>query len=130
MLEQTQPKNPQNPPPTAAPRPESHAQSSQASPHASAPSGLAESADHAMQSVGTLYNALDAVVSKSVRESPYVTLAAAAGVGFVLGGGMRSPFGQVLLRVGVRAFGPPLVSAALASFAERAQGLTQQEPQR
>jgi cell wall-associated NlpC family hydrolase len=99
---------------------------SHASEHASAPVGLAESADHALQSVGSLYNAVDTVVSKQVRERPYVALAAAAGVGFILGGGMRSPFGQVLVRVGVRAFGPPLVSAALNGVIERAQGLTQQ----
>lgn len=87
--------------------------------------GITESADLALQSVGELYSALDTAVSKHVRESPYVTLAAAAGVGFILGGGMRSPFGQLLVRVGVRAFGPPLVSAALHSVAERAQDLTQ-----
>lgn len=136
MLEQTQSsKNTQSSPGTP------HAAASQHSPeprephpeaqHASGPAGLAESADQALQSVGSLYNAIDAVVSKQVHERPYVALAAAAGVGFILGGGMRSPFGQVLVRVGVRAFGPPLVSAALHSVVERATGLTQQlEPQR
>lgn len=92
------------------------------------PIGVTESADLAIQSVGTLYQALDSAVSKQVRENPYATLAAAAGVGFVLGGGLRSPFGQLLVRVGVRAFGPPLVSAALHSAVERAQGLTQPKP--
>jgi hypothetical protein len=133
MLEQTQPKNTQShqgTPPTAAPQ---QSRESHATEHgsASAPAGLAESADQALRSVGSLYNAVDTIVSKQVRERPYVTLAAAAGVGFILGGGMRSPFGQVLIRVGVRAFGPPLVSAALHTALERAQGLTQQlEPQR
>jgi hypothetical protein len=88
------------------------------------PHGLSESAELAVQSVGHLYTALDVAVSKHVRENPYATLAAAAGVGFVLGGGMRSPIGQVLLRLSVRAFGPPLVSAALHNAAERAQALT------
>lgn len=93
-----------------------------------APIGLTESADLAIQSVGTLYHAIDSAVSKQVRENPYTTLAAAAGVGFILGGGLRSPFGQLLVRAGVRAFGPPLVSAALHSAVERAQGLTQPKP--
>jgi hypothetical protein len=98
-------------------------------PHSAAsqpqPSGLTASADLALQSVGGLYNALDSAVSQHVRANPYAALAAAAGVGFVLGGGMRSPFGQLLVRVGVRAFGPPLVSAALHNAVERAQALTQ-----
>jgi hypothetical protein len=133
MLEQTQSaKNTQShpgTPPAAAPKEPQQSHEPQAAGHA--PAGLAESADHALQSVGSLYNAVDAIVSQQVRERPYVTLAAAAGVGFILGGGIRSPFGQVLMRVGVRAFGPPLVSAALHSVVERAQGLTQQhEPQR
>jgi DUF883 C-terminal glycine zipper region len=89
------------------------------------PASLTASADQALQSAGQLYNALDAVVSKHVRDNPYATLAAAAGVGFVLGGGMRSPIGQVLLRLSVRAFGPPLVSAALHNAVERAQAATQ-----
>jgi hypothetical protein len=92
------------------------------------PIGVTESADLAIQSVGTLYQAIDAAVSKQVRANPYATLAAAAGVGFILGGGMRSPFGQLLMRVGVRAFGPPLVSAAMHSAVERAQGLMQPKP--
>jgi hypothetical protein len=128
MLEQAQPHNPQSTPQTAAaPQPEASrsSQSSRDDKETSAPHGLAESADQALQSVGALYNAVDAIVSKSVRESPYVTLAAAAGVGFILGGGLRSPIGQVLVRVGVRAFGPPLVSAALHTAVERA-GLTQE----
>jgi DUF883 C-terminal glycine zipper region len=90
--------------------------------------GVTESADLAIQSVGSLYHALDTAVSKQVRENPYATLAAAAGVGFILGGGLRSPFGQLLVRAGVRAFGPPLVSAALHGAVERAQGLTQSKP--
>ena len=86
---------------------------------------LTQSADDALQAVGNLYNAVEGVVSEHVRANPYATLAAAAGVGFVLGGGMRSPMGQVLLRLSVRAFGPPLVTAAVNNAVERAQGLSQ-----
>ncbi|HTU61683.1 MAG TPA: DUF883 C-terminal domain-containing protein [Polyangiales bacterium] len=114
---------------TAKHRENSQSTASPAYESSSAPSiGVTESADLAIQSVGTLYNALDTAVSKQVRENPYATLAAAAGVGFILGGGLRSPFGQLLVRVGVRAFGPPLVTAALHGAVERAQGLTQPKP--
>lgn len=106
-------------------KPKQTSQSTSSQPTSEASPGITESADLALQSVGNLYSALDSAVSKHVSENPYVTLAAAAGVGFILGGGMRSPFGQLLVRVGVRAFGPPLVSAALHSVAERAQALTQ-----
>lgn len=94
---------------------------------AAAPLSVTQSADDALQSVSRLYDALDAAVSQHVRDNPYATLAAAAGVGFVLGGGMRSPIGQVLVRLSVRAFGPPLVSAAVNHAVERAQGLTPSE---
>lgn len=129
MLEQAQPHNPQSTPHTAASSQSEASRPSQSQPSTNEQSGslgLADSADQALQSVGALYHAVDEIVSKSVRDNPYVTLAAAAGVGFILGGGLRSPIGQVLMRVGVRAFGPPLVSAALHTAAERA-GLTQPE---
>jgi hypothetical protein len=120
MLEQAQ---------TAKPKEPQQQQAAAQKPQPDPALGVTESADLALQSVGSLYNALDTAVAKQVRERPYATLAAAAGVGFILGGGMRSPFGQLLVRVGVRAFGPPLISAALHTAVERAQGLTQpQDP--
>lgn len=113
---------------TAKPRETAQSRSDYEAPRPTATFGVTESADLAIQSVGSLYHALDTAVSKQVRENPYATLAAAAGVGFILGGGLRSPFGQLLVRVGVRAFGPPLVSAALHGAVERAQGLTEPKP--
>ncbi|MEY4580574.1 MAG: hypothetical protein RL701_5277 [Pseudomonadota bacterium] len=83
------------------------------------PASLTESADQAVKSVATLYSAVDGVLARQVQDSPYTTLAAAAAVGFVLGGGMRSPIGQLLLRLSVRTFGPPLVNAALQSVIEQ-----------
>jgi len=85
------------------------------------PPTVTQSADQALQSVSALYGALDGVLQRQLRESPYTALAAAAGVGFVLGGGMRTPFGQLLVRLGVRAFGPPLVNAVLHGVGERMQ---------
>ena len=90
---------------------------------------LTQSADDALQSLSTLYSATDAALSRRMQESPYATLAVAAGVGFVLGGGMRSSIGQMLVRLSVRSFAPPLVNMALHNVLERANALAQ-EPTR
>jgi ElaB/YqjD/DUF883 family membrane-anchored ribosome-binding protein len=87
---------------------------------------LTQSADEALQSLTTLYNAADAALSQRMRENPYGTLAVAAGVGFVLGGGMRSPMGQMLLRLSVKTFAPPLVNLAVHKVLERASALAQE----
>lgn len=112
-----------------APRSQQAPQPQAASHHAEAPVSLTQSADQALQSVTSLYSALDGVLQRQLQESPYVTLAAAAGVGFVLGGGMRSPIGQLLVRLSVRAFGPPLVNAALHGALERATGGSRDQTQ-
>lgn len=87
---------------------------------------LTQSADEALQSLTSLYNAADAALSDRMRESPYATLAVAAGVGFVLGGGMRSTMGQMLLRLSVKTFAPPLVNMAVHKALERANALAQE----
>jgi len=102
--------------PKSGPAPRSQQPANAVDPAAS----LTQSADQALQSFGVLYKAVDGVLQKQVQERPYVTLAAAAGVGFVLGGGLRSPFGQLLVRTSVRAFGPPLVNTVLHGVLERA----------
>ena len=99
--------------PQAAPRPV-------AAPNSEADS-LTHTADQALQSLGALYTAVDGAVHEQVQSNPYATLGVAAGVGFVLGGGLASPMGQMLLRVSVRAFGPPLVNALLQNALERAK---------
>ncbi|MET0387010.1 MAG: hypothetical protein ABW321_13675 [Polyangiales bacterium] len=104
--------------PAQAPRP----QSTSHLPPSQQPS-VTESADQALQSVSLLYNTVDGVLQRQLQENPYLTLAAAAGVGFVLGGGLRSGVGQLLMRLSVRAFGPPLVNAALQGALERANHL-------
>jgi ElaB/YqjD/DUF883 family membrane-anchored ribosome-binding protein len=86
---------------------------------------LTQSADQALQSLNTLYGALDTSLTQRMQDNPYATLAVAAGVGFVLGGGMRSPIGQMLVRLSVRTFAPPLVNAALHNALERAGALAQ-----
>ena len=92
------------------------------------PASLTETADQAVQSIGALYTAVDSVLQKQVQANPYATLGVAAGVGFVLGGGLASPMGQMLLRVGVRAFGPPLVNALISTALERAKLTPAAEP--
>lgn len=82
---------------------------------------LTETADQALQSINALYTAVDGAVQQQMQSNTYATLGVAAGVGFVLGGGLASPMGQMLLRVSVRAFGPPLVNGLLHNALERAQ---------
>jgi ElaB/YqjD/DUF883 family membrane-anchored ribosome-binding protein len=78
---------------------------------ASAP--LKATATQAVQSFGTLYRQVEDTVRVQVERSPYAALGAAAGIGFVVGGGLVSPLGQLLLRSSLRAFGPPLLQAVL-----------------
>jgi hypothetical protein len=119
MMEQTTTQSPQSPyAAPAANRPQQPGVSEQ--PEPSYQPSLTQSADQALQSVGALYTAVDGVLQRQVQDNPYLTLAAAAGVGFVLGGGLRTSFGQLLVRMSVRAFGPPLLNATLHGVLERA----------
>jgi hypothetical protein len=86
---------------------------------ASAP--LTATATQAVQSFGTLYRQVEDTVRAQVERSPYVALGAAAGIGFVVGGGLVSPLGQLLLRSSLRAFGPPLLQAVLNSSDKAAE---------
>jgi ElaB/YqjD/DUF883 family membrane-anchored ribosome-binding protein len=45
-----------------------------------------------------LYSQASVTLQQQVQERPYVALAAAAGLGFVLGGGLRSVTGRFLLK--------------------------------
>jgi ElaB/YqjD/DUF883 family membrane-anchored ribosome-binding protein len=52
----------------------------------------------ASSALETLYSQASVKLQETVQERPYVALAAAAGIGFVLGGGLRSITGRYLLR--------------------------------
>jgi ElaB/YqjD/DUF883 family membrane-anchored ribosome-binding protein len=52
----------------------------------------------AKSAIETLYDQASHKLQETVQERPYVALAAAAGIGFVLGGGLRSVTGRYLLR--------------------------------
>jgi ElaB/YqjD/DUF883 family membrane-anchored ribosome-binding protein len=89
------------------------------------PASLTQTADQALQSLNTLYGAAESELGRRMQDNPYATLAVAAGVGFVLGGGLRSSIGQVLVRLSVKTLAPPLVNMALHNALERANALAQ-----
>ncbi|MBA2662530.1 MAG: hypothetical protein H0U74_09570 [Bradymonadaceae bacterium] len=49
-------------------------------------------------------------------QNPYAVLAAAAGIGYVIGGGLFSPFTRRLLRVGMKALVVPLAATQIKNF--------------
>lgn len=59
---------------------------------------IREAWDEASHALEKLYAQASSTVQATVKERPYVALAAAAGLGFVLGGGLRSVTGRYLLR--------------------------------
>jgi len=83
---------------------------------------LMDSADQALKSATALYSAVDATLSRYAQQNPYGTLAAAAVAGFVVGGGLRSPIGQVLVRLSMRTLTPTMVNAAVQGLLDRNQG--------
>lgn len=60
---------------------------------------LRNAAEDVASSVEQLYRVGDAFLGKHAEDKPYVILGAAAGVGFVLGGGLASRFAGRLLNV-------------------------------
>ena len=59
---------------------------------------LQEAWQNASESIETLYNRAAATLQTQVQERPYAAIAAAAGLGFILGGGLSSSTGRLLLR--------------------------------
>ncbi len=56
------------------------------------------------------------------ERNPYAVLGAAAGVGYVLGGGLFSPFTRRILRVGLKAMALPVAASQLRELAQGAVG--------
>ncbi len=56
------------------------------------------------------------------EQNPYAVLAAAAGVGYVLGGGLFSPFTRRLIRVGLKTMALPVAAAQIRQLAGQAAG--------
>ncbi len=56
------------------------------------------------------------------ERNPYAVLAAAAGVGYILGGGLLTPFTRRLLRVGLKTMALPVAASQLRELARTAGG--------
>lgn len=63
-------------------------------------------------------------LARSVREHPFRSVLVAAGVGYVLGGGLFTPLTGSILRVGTRAMLIPLLKGQLEGIAAGAAGVT------
>jgi hypothetical protein len=67
-------------------------------------------------------------VARATREHPYVALGAAAAVGFVLAGGLRSRTGKALLAVAARLM-LPQIETAVMSAVSRFQDVANPSPE-
>ena len=56
------------------------------------------------------------IVQRYYEQNPYVVLAAAAGVGYIAGGGLFSPFTRRLVRVGMKALFVPIAATQLKAL--------------
>jgi ElaB/YqjD/DUF883 family membrane-anchored ribosome-binding protein len=65
----------------------------------------------ASSALETLYTEASHKLQQAVQERPYAALAAAAGIGFVLGGGLRSVTGRYLLRTTAQLVVPGVLAA-------------------
>ncbi|MFL5318591.1 MAG: hypothetical protein ACJ790_02975 [Myxococcaceae bacterium] len=73
---------------------------------------------NARGAVTDLSDTLD--IKGRVDRNPYLMLAAAAGVGYVLGGGLFTPLTARMIRLGIRLAALPLVKDELMGMAEAA----------
>ncbi|MEO1269161.1 MAG: hypothetical protein AAFX99_13750 [Myxococcota bacterium] len=76
---------------------------------------LGRDAKKVAQDVQALYNTASSQLNlgKVYQDNPYAVLGVALGVGYVLGGGLFTPFSRRLWRIGSRAFVLPLLAAQL-----------------
>ncbi len=56
------------------------------------------------------------------EHNPYAVLAASAGVGYILGGGLFTPFTRRLLRIGLKTMALPVAASQLRQLARGAAG--------
>lgn len=75
-----------------------------------------ELADHAQRYYEQLRD--DNPFGRVYRENPYLVLAAAAGAGYVVAGGLFTPFTRRLIRMSMRAAVIPLVASQLKNVAQ------------
>lgn len=89
--------------------------------------GKLEDLDHGLDRLEGAVADVRARVDSQVARSPYTTLAAALGVGYVVGGGLFTPFTGRLLggafKLALRVAVLPLLQQELAGAAQDALGL-------
>jgi ElaB/YqjD/DUF883 family membrane-anchored ribosome-binding protein len=56
------------------------------------------------------------VVGKYYQDNPFAVLAGAAGVGYLLGGGLFTPFTKRMLKIGMKALVVPLAASQLRNL--------------
>jgi len=83
------------------------------------PVELRDAWDDVSSSLGDLYRAADTFAAEQTRARPHVALGVAAGVGFVLGGGLASRLGGTLLSVGTRLLATKLLEEWAAPGSEK-----------
>jgi len=71
-------------------------------PHAAGISDLRTAVEDAFESVELLLSEAKGFLTQQAEQRPEILLACAAGIGFVLGGGLASPAGALLARAGGR----------------------------
>jgi hypothetical protein len=88
--------------------------------HGSSAHGSSASAGDVISSLGDAASQLGTFLSTMLEEQPGVTLAAAAAVGFVMGGGLASPLGSRITTSTVRATLGNVATLVALDFLRRA----------
>lgn len=72
------------------------------------------------EDVKQLYSTIrhDNALGRIYQDNPYAVIAAAAGIGYVLGGGLFTPFTRRMMRVGMKALVLPVAAAQVKSFTQ------------
>ena len=60
----------------------------------------------------------DNAFGRTYRDNPYLVLAAAAGAGYIVAGGLLTPFTRRLIKMGMRAAIIPLAASQLKNFSQ------------
>ena len=81
---------------------------------------VGEIAGEIAEAAAELYERLD--IGRQLQEHPYRTLAIAAGIGYVLGGGLFTPLTGTLLRIGARAAMLPMLQNTITGPVEEERG--------
>jgi hypothetical protein len=79
---------------------------------------LVDDSKRVAQDVQQLYDRLrnQGALGKYYQDNPYAVLAAAAGVGYVLGGGLFSPFTKRILRIAMKGMIIPVAGSQLKNL--------------